>query len=96
MKYLPGPMEIIKDNLFTIPPVFELIQKNAGSDFKEMYQVFNMGHRLELFTHESMANKIMAVAESLGIEAKVIGRVNAAKSPSLVLQGQFGALRFQY
>jgi len=72
MKYLPQPMRVVKDNLFDAPPIFELIQQNSGADFKEMYQVFNMGHRLEIFTNEAAADKMMEAAEQFGMEEKVV------------------------
>lgn len=97
MKYLPRPLTIIKDHLFDIPPVFELIQKNSGADYREMYQVFNMGHRLEVFTSEKAAVKMIATAQTLGIEARVIGRVEAAEEKSsLLLKGSFGEVRYAY
>lgn len=97
MKYLPRPLTIIKDHLFDIPPVFELIQKNSGADYREMYQVFNMGHRLEVFTSEKAAVKMIATAQNLGIEARVIGRVEAAEEKSsLLLKGSFGEVRYAY
>lgn len=92
MKYLPRPLAIIKDNLFAVPPIFRLIQKNSGADYREMYQVFNMGHRLEVFTHEKAADAMIATAEQLGIEARVVGRVAEAEKPSLLLKGAFGEI----
>ncbi len=92
LKYLPAPLTIIKDNLFTPPPVFELIQQNSGADWREMYQVFNMGHRLEIFTDEISAQQMIQTAAALGIGAQIVGRVEAprlAKS-SLILSGSFG------
>lgn len=96
MKYLPKPLSIIKDDLFNIPPIFKLIQENSGADFREMYQVFNMGHRLEIFTHEAAAAKMIEVAKAFGIEAKVVGRVEAAEKSSLLLKGSFGELEYEY
>jgi phosphoribosylformylglycinamidine cyclo-ligase len=96
MKYLPKPLSIIKDDLFNIPPIFKLIQENSGADFREMYQVFNMGHRLEIFTHEAAAAKMIEVAKAFGIEAKVVGRVEAAEKSSLLLKGAFGELKYEY
>ena len=96
MKYLPQPLTIIKDNLFEIPPIFELIQKNSGADYREMYQVFNMGHRLEVFTNEATAQKMIDAAKPFNIEAKIIGRVEAAEKSSLVLKGGFGELVYEY
>lgn len=94
MKYLPQPLAIVKDNLFEIPAIFQLIQQNSGADFKEMYQVFNMGHRLEVFTNEAVADKMISIARSFHIEAKIIGRVEPAITASLLLKGSFGELRY--
>lgn len=92
MKYLPRPLAIIKDNLFAVPPIFQLIQKNSGADYREMYQVFNMGHRLEVFTNEKAADAMIATAQQLGIEAQVVGRVADAQTSSLMLKGAFGEI----
>jgi phosphoribosylformylglycinamidine cyclo-ligase len=96
MKYLPGPMRIVKDNFMEVPPIFNLIQENSGANAREMYQVFNMGHRLEIFTNESDASKMIAIAKELGIDAQVIGRVEAAPTKELVLKGSFGTETFSY
>ena len=92
LKYLPAALTIIKDNLFTPPPVFKLIQQNSGADWREMYQVFNMGHRLEIFTDEKSAKQMIQTAAELGIDAQIIGRVEAPQSvkSSLILRGSFG------
>lgn len=94
MKYLPRPLAIVKDNLFDVPPIFQLIQKNSGADYREMYQVFNMGHRLEVFTNEKAAASMIAVAEQLGIEASIVGRVEEAEKSSLLLKGSFGEILY--
>lgn len=96
MKYLPQPMAIIKDNLFEVPPIFKLIQKNSGADFREMYQVFNMGHRLEVFTNQAAAEKMIEAAKAFNINAKIIGRVEPALQSSLLLKGSFGELIYEY
>ena len=96
MKYLPGPMRIVKDNFLEVPPIFKLIQENSGASAREMYQVFNMGHRLEIFTNESDAANLIQIAASLGIEAQIIGRVEASKTKELVLKGSFGTETFSY
>lgn len=88
MKYLPGNFRIIKDNLFEVPPVFTLLQQASKSDLREMYQVFNMGHRLEVFTDEASAAKLISAGAALGIEAKIVGRVEAADKKELVLRTQ--------
>ena len=86
MKYLPGNFKVIKDNLFQAPLIFQLIQQASGSDNREMYQVFNMGHRLEIFTSEAAADNMIKVGQQFGIEAKIVGRVDAAEQKSLVLK----------
>ncbi len=86
MKYLPGDFRIVKDNLFEPPVIFKIIQKASGSDLREMYQVFNMGHRLEVFTPEAFAAAMIEAAEALGIEAKIVGRVEAGTKKELVLK----------
>jgi phosphoribosylformylglycinamidine cyclo-ligase len=85
MKYLPAEFRIIKDNLFEPPAVFRLIQQASGSDDREMYQVFNMGHRLEVFADPSAAQGLIDAGRSFGIDARVVGRVEAAAKKSLVL-----------
>jgi len=85
MKYLPGDFLVIKDNLFDPPPVFQLIQKASGSDAREMYQVFNMGHRLEIFTTPAAAQELIAISLSFGIDARIVGRVEPASKKSLLL-----------
>ena len=85
MKYLPGAFRIIKDNLFEPPVIFKLIQQASGSDDREMYQVFNMGHRLEVFTDPSAAQGLIDAGRAFGIDARIVGRVEAAEEKSLVL-----------
>src|SRR5258708_5642502 len=75
MKYLPGEFRVIKDNLFEPPTIFRLIQQASGSDKREMYQVFNMGHRLEVFTDAGTTEGLIRAGEALGIEGRIVGRV---------------------
>jgi phosphoribosylformylglycinamidine cyclo-ligase len=96
MKYLPGNMRIVKDNLMEPPPIFKLIQENSGANTKEMYQVFNMGHRLEIFTDSVSAAALIEIAKTFNIEAQVIGRVEASEQKELVLEGSFGKEVFSY
>jgi len=96
MKYLPGPMRIVKDNFLEVPPIFNLIQENSGANAKEMYQVFNMGHRLEIFTDEKSAMDLIALAKTFHIEAQIIGRVEASTQKELILKGSFGTEIFSY
>ncbi len=86
MKYLPGDFRIVKDNLFTPPPVFDLIQQNSGATYREMYEVFNMGCRLEIFCAPEDADIMIGAAQQLGIAAQVTGRVEAAAAKSLVIE----------
>lgn len=85
-------VHVIKDNLFDIPPLFRLIQEASGTDLKEMYKVFNMGHRLEVYLPEALARSVIDIARALGVEAKVIGRVEVSSKKSVtirVLDGEF-------
>lgn len=94
MKYLPGSMRVVKDNLFEPPAIFNIIQQASKSGFREMYQVFNMGHRLEVFVRPEKATNIVSVANEFDIEAKVIGRVEEADNKELILKGSFGEIVF--
>jgi phosphoribosylformylglycinamidine cyclo-ligase len=96
MKYLPKPLRIVKDNLFAPAPIFQLIQENSGADDREMYQVFNMGHRLEVFTDAETAPKLIAEGAKLGIEARIVGRVEASEKKELILKTAKGELVYEY
>ena len=85
MKYLPGNFRVVKDNLLESPLIFKQIQQASGSDDREMYQVFNMGHRLEIFTDAAAAEAMIRVGQEFNIEARIVGRVEAAPQKSLVL-----------
>ena len=86
LKYVPDNVRIIKDNLFDPPPVFKLIQQSSGSDDREMFQVFNMGCRMEIYTDENHATEIIKTTRSFGIEARVIGRVEASEKKELIIK----------
>lgn len=90
LKYLPGPMRVVKDRLFTPPRVFELVQEASGAGAAEMYQVFNMGTRLEIYTEPAAAENIIAISESFGVAAQLIGHVESAgkKELKLILKDQ--------
>jgi phosphoribosylformylglycinamidine cyclo-ligase len=83
LKYLPAPMRVVKDSLFDIPPVFDLIQKASGADNREMLQVFNMGCRMEIYTNENNAQKMIDISRKFGVDAKIIGRVEEATEKCL-------------
>lgn len=93
MKFAPG-VHVIKDNLFELPPLFRLIQESSGTDWREMYQVFNMGHRMEFYVAPKHADKIIAVAQQFGIEARVIGRVEASDQAKVTVKSPFGIFEF--
>ena len=83
-------LHIIKDNLFPTPPLFKLIQEQSGTDWKEMYKVFNMGHRMELYVDESLAQEIINISQSFGIEAQIVGRVEAAEQKQVTITSEYG------
>ncbi len=84
-------LRVIKDNLLPVPPLFELIQASSGTSYKEMYQVFNMGHRMEVYLPEAYAAEVIAVAQSFGVAAQVIGRVEAAQETQVQLETPYGS-----
>ena len=87
-------LHVIKDNLFKIPPIFKLIQNESGTDSKEMYKVFNMGHRMEIYTDSDNASEIIKISESVGIDAKIIGKVVKSDYKKLTIQSELG--NFEY
>ena len=87
-------VHIIKDRLLPIPPLFQLIKAESGTDWKEMFQVFNMGHRLEIYTDAEAAKEMIQIANSFGIDAQIIGRVEASSSNKLTISGDFGTLLY--
>lgn len=94
LKYVPDNVRIVKDNLFTPPPIFDIIQKAGKADDREMYQVFNMGCRMEVYTPESAADNMIAAARQFGIDAQIIGRVEPAHKTSLVIQTNKAAITY--
>lgn len=87
-------LHIIKDNLFDVPPLFKLIQEQSGTDWKEMYQVFNCGHRLEIYLDASLANDIIEISKSFGVDAQVIGRVEASANKKLTIKSSYGTFTY--
>jgi phosphoribosylformylglycinamidine cyclo-ligase len=83
-------LHIIKDNLFPIPPLFKLIQEESKTSWQEMYKVFNMGHRMELYVPEKIAVDLIKISQSFGVEAQVIGRVEAAEQKQVTVRSEFG------
>ena len=83
-------LHIIKDNLFGVPPLFKLIQAESKTDWKEMYQVFNMGHRMELYVPHEIADDIIGISKSFNVDAKIVGRVEASETKKLTIKSEFG------
>jgi phosphoribosylformylglycinamidine cyclo-ligase len=83
-------LHVIKDNLFDTPPLFKLIQEQSGTDWKEMYQVFNMGHRMELYVPETIASTLISISQSFGVDAQVVGRLEASPKKQLTILSSYG------
>ena len=87
-------LHVIKDNLFDLPPLFRIIQEESQSSWQEMYKVFNMGHRMEIYLGEEYAKEVIAIAESFGVEAKIIGRVTDASQKQVTIKSAFGTFTY--
>jgi phosphoribosylformylglycinamidine cyclo-ligase len=87
-------VHVIKDNLFPVPPLFKLIQEQSGTDWKEMYQVFNCGHRMELYVPEAIANDIIAISKSFNVEAQIVGRVESSEVKKLTITSEYGVFEY--
>lgn len=88
-------LHVIKDNLFAVPPVFSLIQQQSGTDWKEMFKVFNMGHRMEIYLPERFADQIIALSKEFDVDARIIGRVESAPSKRVTLKTEFGEFTYE-
>lgn len=87
-------LHVVKDNLFDVPPLFQLIQEQSGTDWKEMYEVFNMGHRMELYVPEAVASTLISISESFGVAAQIVGRVEASAKKQLTISSPYGEFRY--
>lgn len=87
-------LHIVKDNLFLVPPLFKLIQEESHTDWKEMYQVFNCGHRMELYVPENIAGDLIAISQSFGVPAQVIGHVAASDKKRLTIKSEYGTFEY--
>ncbi len=87
-------VHVIKDNMFAVPPLFKLIQEQSGTDWKEMYKVFNMGHRMEIYLDSEHAQSIIDISKSFGIDAQIIGRVEKADKAKLTIRSEFGTFDY--
>ena len=87
-------LHIIKDNMFPIPPLFKLIQEQSKTDWKEMYQVFNCGHRMELYVNPKIAEDIISISKAFKVDAKIIGRVEVSDTKRLTIKSEFGQFNY--
>ncbi|MCB9426161.1 MAG: phosphoribosylformylglycinamidine cyclo-ligase [Flavobacteriales bacterium] len=87
-------VHVIKDNMLPVPPLFKLIQEQSNTDWKEMYQVFNCGHRLEVYVPQEVADDIIAISKSFNIDAQVIGRVEVADGKKLTIESEYGTFKY--
>jgi phosphoribosylformylglycinamidine cyclo-ligase len=87
-------LHIVKDNMFEIPPLFKLIQEQSKTDWKEMYQVFNCGHRMELYVNPSIAEDIIAISKSFNVDAQIVGRVEASNKKRLTIKSEYGVFEY--
>ncbi len=95
MHFLNDGLRVIKDNLFPIPPLFKLIQDQSDTDWKEMYKVFNMGHRMEIYLPETYALRIIEISKSFNVDAQIVGRVEKSDTRELVIESEFGRFVYQ-
>ena len=94
LHFLGDDLHVVKDNMFPIPPLFKLIQEQSQTDWSEMYKVFNMGHRMEIYLPEQYANQVIELSKSFNIDAQIVGRVEEATTKGLTIESEFG--RFNY
>jgi phosphoribosylformylglycinamidine cyclo-ligase len=87
-------LHVVKDNLFPLPPLFRIIQEQSGNKWKEMYRVFNMGHRFEIYTRPENAGRIIEIAAGFNLEAKVIGYCEGSDKKKLTIKSEFGVFEY--
>lgn len=90
LHFLNEGLHVIKDNLFDVPPLYKTIHEQSNTDYKEMYKVFNMGHRMEIYADELFAEKIIAISKSFNIDAKIVGRVEKGEGKKVTINSEFG------
>ena len=94
LHFLGDNLKVVKNQLFPVPPLFELIQKQSGTDWKEMYKVFNMGHRMELYLSEEHAARVIEISKSYHVDARIVGHVEKSHVRELVIESEFGRYKF--
>ena len=88
-------LHVVKNNMFSAPPLFKLIQQNSGTSWQEMYRVFNMGHRFEIYLPEKFAEDVMLISQTFGVEAEIVGRVEAYRGKKVTIKSEFGEFVYQ-
>lgn len=88
-------LKVTKDNLFPVPPLFKTIHEQSGTDWKEMYKVFNMGHRLEVYVSPEYAQQVIEISKSFNIDAQIVGRIEAADKKELIIESEFGTFKYE-
>ena len=94
MNFVGDNIKVTKDNMFPVPPLFKTIQKQSGTDYAEMYKVFNMGHRLEVVLPAKDADKVIAISKSFDIDAQIVGRIEQAEKKELIIRSEFGEFNY--
>ena len=94
LHFLGDGLHVVKDNMFPIPPLFKMIQEQSETDWAEMYKVFNMGHRMEIYLPEQYANRVIEISKSFNIDAQIVGRVEESTSKSLTIESEFGIFNY--
>ena len=94
LAFVGDHIRVVKDNLFPVPPLFKTIQEQSGTDYAEMYKVFNMGHRLEVILPAAYAEKVIAISHRFHIDAQVIGRIETAEKKELIIKSEFGEFKY--
>lgn len=87
-------VHVVKDDLFEVPPLFKLIQEQSNTDWREMYQVFNCGHRMELYVPKEIADEIILISKSFNVDAKIVGRVEASETKKLTISSEYGTFEY--
>jgi phosphoribosylformylglycinamidine cyclo-ligase len=94
LHFLPPRTRVVKDNLFPLPPLFRTIREESGTDWAEMYRVFNMGHRLEVYLPPVDALRVIDISRSFGIDARIVGRVEEAETTELIIRSEYGEFNY--
>ena len=95
LHFLNDNFRVIKDNMFPVPPLFSIIQEQSNTDWKEMYKVFNMGHRMEVYLPEKNAQKVIDISKSFNVDAQIVGRVEKSKNKELIIKSEFGLFEYK-